>query len=793
MFANRANRWIAVALISSYGVQMAPAVAQNSAQPLAQTLAQTSAEVPARSSAPNNTQNIAQSAVPSAETAAAESTALISGARNITLNLMQLGAWGQIKLKGGQGTRTLSFGVRADEKVIAAKLTVAYDYSPSLIESISYIKVSLNDKIAILESLPKERAIASRRELALDPSLFKDSNELRLDFEGNISVSCSNPLQTSIWLNVNEPTKLELTVVPKSLVSDLKTLPAPFLDKADGTLSLPMVFAANPSVGSLKAAGIVASWFGIEAGAKSARFVSFINELPAGNAVIFVTGAEEIAGFKSASNSSLSIQTHPSNPAAKLLVVTGSTDVEILSAARTLALWHKTLTGPSFKVIKEVPAAKRKPYDAPAWIRTDRPVKFGELAKLQDLKTQGYSPEVIRVNYRVPPDVFAWRTNGAPMQLKYRATRLPEHKNSALGLSINNNFIDTIALNVPADKATKSKVTSDPLETANNSLRELATFVPAYGVSSRDQLQFAYTADVTQTSPCDLPPNNFVASIDAESSIDFSTFPKYAALPNLAYFAQLGFPFTRLADLSETSVVLPNTPSRDEINVYLTVMAKLGESTGYPTINHTLLRVNDISSAADTDLIVIGSGKSQNLLSNWSSFVPIAVENGVRTIKEPVAGWRPAFGWEQPESNSLTKAPSLVNISGSGTLVAMMGFESPLTPNRSVVFFYADRASDLSRIEDALVDPARTSSMVGDFVIFGDKTLQATKASNNYFVGELAVSSKIRWLLADHPILVAVAILILAILFAALLYRPLLLLKRRFAKMNNESGTGTGH
>ena len=64
MFANRANRWIAVALISSYGMQMAPAVAQNSAQHLAQN----TAEVPARSSAQNNTQNIAPSAVPSTET-----------------------------------------------------------------------------------------------------------------------------------------------------------------------------------------------------------------------------------------------------------------------------------------------------------------------------------------------------------------------------------------------------------------------------------------------------------------------------------------------------------------------------------------------------------------------------------------------------------------------------------------------------------------------------------------------------------------------------------------------------
>lgn len=754
MFAKRLNQCIAIALISSYGIQIAPVAAQSMAQSATQSSVSTIAETPG----------------------------LIAGSRTIKLDLSQLGGWAPIKLRGGAGIRVLNFNVRADEKVVAAKLIVAYDYSPSLIESISHFKVSLNDKTAILESLPKDRAIATRRELDLDPNLFKDANELRLDFDGNTSLNCSNQLLSSIWLNVNDPTMLELTVVPKPLVSDLKALPAPFFDKADATLNVPMVFSANPSAGSLRAAGVVASWFGIRAAQKPAKFPAFFNELPSGNAVIFVSGPEEVAGIKANSSQSLSIQPHPSNPNAKILVVAGQTEADILSSARTLALWHQTLNGPSYKVIKEIPATARKPYDAPAWVRTDRPVTFGELTKLQDLKTQGYFPDVIRVNYRVPPDVFSWRTNGVPMRLKYRATRLPQHKNSALGLSINNNFIDSIALNVAAEKATLSKAPGDITESTNASLRELNTFLPAYGVTSRDQLQFAYSADITYTDACALPPDNFVASIDAESTIDFSKFPKYTALPNLNFFTQMGFPFSRLADLSETTVVLPDRPSIDEIGVYLTVMAKMGESTGYPSTNHQLIRASDIASAADTDLIVVGSGSSQSLFSSWSASMPIAVNSGVRTIKEPVAGWRPAFGWEQQQANKANKAVGQINISGPGTLVAMMGFESPLKPKRSVVFFYADKSSDLSRIQDALMDPARALGMIGDLVIFGEKSTQSTKAGSDYFVGELEATSKIRWLLADHPIVVALVVLLLAVLLAALLYRPLLLFKRRLAK-----------
>ena len=501
--------------------------------------------------------------------------------------------------------------------------------------------------------------------------------------------------------------------------------------------------------------------------------------------MVFVSGAEEVAGIRGSTSHSLSIQTHPNNPLAQLLVVTGPTEADILSAAKTLALFQKTLSGISFKVLKETSAPKRLPHDAPAWIRTDRPVKFGELARLEDLKTQGYFPEVIRVNYRVSPDVFAWRTNGAPLQLKYRATRLPEHKNSALGVGINSSFIDTVALNVTPEKALASTVVSETVKTGNNSLRQLSTFVPAYGISARDQLHFTYSADITQTNPCDLPPNNFVASIDAESTIDFSQFPKFAALPNLAFFAQMGYPFTRLADLSETSVVLPDRPAVEEINVYLTVMAKMGESTAYPVTNHRLIRAADITSAADTDLIVIGSGQNQLLFSAWAKHLPMTVENGTRAIKEPLANWRPAFGWEQQDEKAKTAvAPTQMNIAGAGTLVAVMGFESPLKAKRSVVFFYADKAADLSRVEESLIDPVRSSNISGDFVILGEKSIQSTRASPTYLVGDLALTSKIRWLLSDHPILVAIGVMLLAILIAALLYRPLRLLRQRFVKVN---------
>ena len=347
----------------------------------------------------------------------------IPGARVIVLDLLELGAWGSLKLKSSNGIRTLNFGVRADEKVVAAKLTLAYDYSPSLNEELSLLKVSINDKAVALERLLHDRAAGVQKEVNLDPSLIKNFNELRFDFDGIYATSCSNPLQSNFWLTLSDPTKLELTVVPKLVLPDLKNLPAPFIDTADSHHKLPFVFSSAPSLGSLKAAGIVASWFGIQSGSRSAKFSAHFNEMPLGNAIVVVSGEESVAGIKSDPYAAISVRQHPTNPAARILVVSGANDASVLSAARTLALNHRTLSGPSVKVVSESKAEARQPYDAPAWVRTDRPMKFGELSRLEDLKTQGFFPPVIRVNFRTPPDVFTWRTQGVPMQLKYRATR----------------------------------------------------------------------------------------------------------------------------------------------------------------------------------------------------------------------------------------------------------------------------------------------------------------------------------------------------------------------------------
>jgi hypothetical protein len=112
-----------------------------------------------------------------------------------------------------------------------------------------------------------------------------------------------------------------------------------------------------------------------------------------------------------------------------------------------------------------------------------------------------------------------------------------------------------------------------------------------------------------------------------------------------------------------------------------------------------------------------------------------------------------------------------LNLSGLGNFAAIMGFESPLKSSRSVVFLHADKAADLRKISDALVDPEQAASIQGDFAVVDDKNVNHTKVSPTYYLGSLPSLSKVRWFFSDQPLLLGLIGLLAGLLAAAIVYR----------------------
>src|SRR5690606_17901984 len=141
--------------------------------------------------------------------------------------------------------------------------------------------------------------------------------------------------------------------------------------------------------------------------------------------------------------------------------------------------------------------------------------------------------------------------------------------------------------------------------------------VPLYQLPARSQLQFDFYYEYIKQGACkDVLLDNVEGAIDPESTIDISSFPHFLAMPDLSAFSNTGFPFTRMADLSETAVILPDTRSSTDIAVYLTLMGWMGESTGYPAYGVRVGSAQQVSQFSNKDLLIMASGENQPLLKD---------------------------------------------------------------------------------------------------------------------------------------------------------------------------------
>lgn len=687
----------------------------------------------------------------------------------------QMGAQKSIMLRGVEGSMLFPFSIRSDEVVVGAKLKLSYNYSPAMLPELSHLMVMVNDEVVQVLPLPHDKDGSNRTEFDIDPRFFTDFNKLKFKLIGHYTYKCEDPMHSSLWLELSNMGSIQLTLAPLTLENDLKLLPLPFFDRRDNAnLNLPFVFASQPSLGTLKAAGVTASWFGGLASYRGARFPVSLDKLPEGNAVVFLKGNERIANFSAGGGATVALVSHPTVPGAKLLLVTGSNDEELMRAARAITLNHQTLTGQQVVISESTEPPLRKPYDAPSWIPTDRAVRFGELTKLDDLQVHGYYNEPIKLDFRIPPDLFTWRSAGVPVDLKYRYTNLPYNKSSSLNVDINNRFIQAMALNDYLGQDTVTAAAAALFRDGDQAIREETLLIPPYQLNARNQLQLNYYFDMTKEGECkDNYLNNMQGAIDGDSTVDFSEFPHYAPLPDMAAFANIGFPYTRMADLSQSAVVLPVQPNSDEIALYLSVMGHMGESTGYPALRHSLVSPVDIDKVSDDDLIVIASAQHQELLAQWADYLPVVERDGERHVRESNIFKRLYYRWAGQDTQNLIRPDAKLSFKGGSSLTTIMAFESPLHAKRSAVVMYADDAADLGKIGDLFYSRNLIADMQGDFIILGSKSVVSARLSDTYYVGDLDWYTKMRWLITAHPYIAVILGLLISILLAVLMYRLL--------------------
>jgi hypothetical protein len=709
----------------------------------------------------------------------------VGQSKKITLTLQQLGALKEVEIRGDSGEVGFPFTVRSNEVITSALLKFGYAYSPSLLPDLSHLKVMVNGELVATAPMPREGYNGMVKEVQIDPRVFLDFNQLGFKMIGHYTRDCEDPFHSSLWSRISNTSQLELTVSALPLQNDLAMLPGPFFDKRDTRqVAIPFVFGSTPSAATLKNAGIVASWFGHLSGYRGVHFPTSSNTIPNGNAVVFVTPEEMPSGLKipAITGATLMVMTNPVNPDAKLLLVMGRTQAELKMAVQALTLGQVALTGERAVITHINDVIARKPYDAPQWIPTDRPVRFGELTQLENLQVNGLQPDLIRVKFRISPDLFAWRSAGVPINLKYRFTPQIQQDKSSLNIGINGEFIKALSLSSAQNDDAKRTASFNLFKTKNitpTSTAKDEVMIPSFQVTGENELQFHYYYDYAKQGACkDVLLDNYQSAIDPDSTLDFSALPHYAILPNLSFVANAGFPFTRMADLSDSVVVLPDHPNAQELETYLIMMGRMGESTGYPVLNVELAKAGDMSNLSGKDILIIGTNGDNPLLRQWAENLPMFLDNGTTKLQLPSSISHLLARWGDHDAELALRRVGDMLTTGGANLGAMMQMESPVSSGHSVIVLTAGTPEYLLKTAMGILDPELRKKYQGDLVLIKDQQLESMSVGESYYSGNLPLMTSVRWHLANQPLLLVLLLVIASVIAAVVLFR---ILRRRAA------------
>ena len=682
-----------------------------------------------------------------------------SGQFHDRFSLAEAGS-GSIEMHGIDSQHAIFFTLPQTHVVKAAKIHIYYSFSPSLLQQLSHMQLILNGTLFATLPIPPGESPATgskleEAEFSIPPELLVRKNVFTVEFIGHYVMVCEDPANTTLWARVGTGTYLEFSGDVLPLTNDLKSLPLPFLDtEVVDSPKIPVVFSTAPSPKAIQAAGVVTSYFGMQSENRPVRFPAYVGQLPAGNAIIIAENANNLpAGLNlgSISSPTLAMRSNPNDPFSKVLIITGADADQVLMAAQAVAMPSSMLSGDTVSVGDAKPPDPPAADVAPRWARSDETIALWDYTSAESLQGDGSAP--VNVYFRIPPDIFYNEKPNAVLKMVYRYNPIPIGPISSIQVRVNNAFLGSLPL-IPGSEPSTVKSVNIPVPVVN--LRPFS-----------NSLSFDFTFQLMKKAGCtDTTPPNMQGAVLRDTFLDLRGYPHYAPLPNLEIFANAGYPFTRFADLAQTTVVLPALPTAQELELFLTLMGHFGRQTGLPVFRVTVAGADAMKSGADTDFLVLGTGDDQPAFDKLGAKLPVSVRGGQVQVTDTQGLFAPFHrAWWKIKSGEHSESGDLT---ASGTPDSVIeGVESPYTAGRSVVVINVKDSATYENFLTTFLKIQQASDISGSVAVLHGSLFQSFRiGSGIYHIGELPWWTKMTIWFMQVPWFAAVIVMGLAFLIA---------------------------
>ncbi|MEJ4046574.1 cellulose biosynthesis cyclic di-GMP-binding regulatory protein BcsB [Erwinia sp. SLM-02] len=696
-----------------------------------------------------------------------------------TVTVAQMGQPQGVLLTGGQLQSGITFTLPSDEVVTNARLNLSLKVSSALAARNTSLQLMMNGQP--LGTLPLSASDKESEDYQLDipAAMVVSSNNLSFKINDADQLLCERDSEDQYQVTILPTTTLSLEGQQLNIGTNLSNFPRPFLDPLRmNASSVTMAFGENIQPGEVSAAAILASWLGIQADYRGINFPVLRGQLPEKNGVVFGHPGEVISSLTLPETSVplVKIVDNPDNPVYKLLLVVGKDDLQLRQAATRLLQPMKDDNAQLEVGQQTLPL--RKPYDAPRWINTERPVRLSELLRQdQNLTANGIWHDALRVNFRAAPDLFLWDGDTLPLQLNYRfpSENWIDEDNSVLNVTLNGTFLRNLTVN-------KLGLLENIWHRLGGDARQekYTLKLDPYLIYGDNQLQLYFNIKPKASAPCSVLTNNNIKSrIEEDSSIDLSHTRHFSMLPNLSYFVGASFPFSRLADYSQTVLMLPEKPANAEISTLLNMAGRSGNATGVAlAYNNVVFGVPGGGAMRErlenSDVLAVSTLTQTAFNESVLAASPYEVHGHTLGVKvqgtlEKLRSWLTG-DWSRQSLDADRYLSSNEDWRG------FVSYRSPWNSSRLVVMTIATDDDQLARLSNDLTLQRINAGIRGDTAIITDETgVRSFRVGAQFPSGQMPWYMMVVWYANQHSVLMALVALLCSTLVGLSTY---VLLKR---------------